>query len=142
MVAELLLREQKVAHIVVVSFPLHQIKKLGALQLLNPMQAGEIRCLQLARKNRCFSTRRFETPAAADGMNSGVFVVSDEQCRVVLLSSFVHARPFPKRLPSKAHVGSSDRLRCEVHDHTSTYSVFVHINYKSEQIQVAGEGQN
>lgn len=51
-VAELLSREQKVAHIVVVSFPLHQIKTFFFLWEAGPAapearQAHEIRCLQL-----------------------------------------------------------------------------------------------
>lgn len=54
-VAELLSREQKVAHIVVVSFPLHQIKTFFFFFFLweagpaapEPKQAGEMRRLQL-----------------------------------------------------------------------------------------------
>lgn len=54
-VAELLSREQKVAHIVVVSFPLHQIKTFFFLweagpAAPEPMQAGEMRRLQLRVK--------------------------------------------------------------------------------------------
>lgn len=84
LVAELLSGEQKVAHIVVVSFPLHQIKPLFFFSLWEagpaapePMQAGEVRRLQLQVKKKkkkiwYFSTRRFETPAAIDRVKSGV----------------------------------------------------------------------
>ena len=103
LVAELLSREQKVAHIVVVSFPLHQIKTFFFFcfsgrpgpQLLNPCRRVKMRRLQLQVKKKrtkstkkkkriwCFSSRHLETPAATDRTKSGVFVVEDKQSRVV-----------------------------------------------------------
>lgn len=76
-----------------------------------------------------------------------------------LLSSSVHTQAFPQSFQScclkrsQRLMGNSDRdrgrrvVRCNIHDrpvkvNTSTYSLgFVRINYKSEKIKVAGDGQ-
>lgn len=97
LVAELLSREQKVAHNVVVSFLLHQIEtlffffsfSLGGLQLLNPCRrvkwnvcSGKLKKKQNLKqkdinkrkeKIQYISTPHFNTPGATDRMTSGAF---------------------------------------------------------------------
>ena len=75
LVAELLSREQKVAHIVVVSFPLHQIKTFffcfsgrPGPQLLNPCRRVKMRRLQLQVKKK-------QTKSTTKKKESGVSVL-------------------------------------------------------------------
>lgn len=100
-VAELLSREQKVAHIVVVSFPLHQIKTFFFLlwearpAAPEPMQASEMRRLQLQvkkkkrQKNPGISVLDILKTSSYRHNEIWSFVVSNKQCRAVYCRGFL-----------------------------------------------------
>lgn len=166
-VAELLSREQKVAHIVVVSFPLHQIKIffflfLGGRACSSWTHAGGWSETSAAargknktkQKNKSgISVHDISRPVATDTTTSGVLCsVTDiaEQFIAKLCPHPTFPRVVSKQLPSKAHtkLWQTEREKhrqvycpwTSCHVNTSTYSlVFVHINYKSEKIRAAGE---
>lgn len=169
LVAELLSREQKVAHNVVVSFLLHQIKPFffffsGRPAAPEPMQAGEMRRLQrevkkkketkitkTKKKIQYISTRHFNTPGATERMKSGAFwSVTNNAKRVNCWASSTPNLSQNCLQQSQRLMVSSDRLRERLRQvycprsssrvNTCTHSlVFVRFNYKSEKIQAACE---
>lgn len=169
-VAELLSREQKVAHIVVVSFPLHQIKtfffffffSLGGRACSSWTHAGGWNETSAAAKKKkkkilAFQYSTFWNTSSNRQNEVWCFVVSDKQCWAVYCQALSTPNQTSCFQPSQRLMGSSDGLRGKhrqvycprpsCHVNTSTYSlVCVHINYTSEKIQVAGEylaeGQN
>lgn len=100
-VAELLSREQKVAHIVVVSFPLHQIKTFfffsgrPGLQLLNPCRQvkWDVCSCKLKKKKRQknpgISVLDILKTSSYRHNEIWSFVVSNKQCRAVYCRGFL-----------------------------------------------------